>query len=221
MALLRYGLQGEIIDTLAELAAPRSIQTGTSFGRPYFDQPQLVGRPLWASGAGWWAIAHGDSSVIRVRRLDGEPLFNLHLHEPRRPLAASEREAWFDWVYRIVEQTSRDASWLHDMSRKEYEKAVSELLPAAETAPMVTAMYGTGRCLWLSGFSPRDYVAGVSLTWTVVDVEAKAVEAVVRLDRPGARFRAVDGTSVYTTTRDSLGVFHLQRWGLPPELRCS
>jgi hypothetical protein len=152
---------------------------------------------------------------------DGAIHYRLGLREQPRALTPEEREAWLDWLYEIAGQASRDPSWLESTSKADFKKAVLEQIVLASTVPGVTALYGTGGCLWISGFSPSDYVMGTSHTWVIVNVARAEVVAVVRVTRRGSRIRTVDPGAIYSTYRDSLGVFNLERWPTQLGPECS
>jgi hypothetical protein len=212
MFLIRYDLGGHVLDTLAELSAPASIKKGEVLGRIVFDQPELVSRPMWATGSAWLALGHGDSTAVTVYNTLGKPLLRLELADRQRRLSDEERETWANWAFEIVRETSRDKSWIENIGRRRYARRIRDIVTFTERAPLITALHGDGVCLWMSGFSVADDVLGHSHTLVVVNVEAGAIEGIYRIPRRRARVRTIARQGVYTTYRDSLGLFHLERW---------
>jgi hypothetical protein len=210
--LIRYDLTGQIIDTLGVLSAAPSyfVDWKTDARYPSFAEPQLVGRPLVATGSTWWAAGHGDSTSVRIHFNDGSYRV-IRLAGVSRPLTNVDRTAWTDRVVEIALQAYRGNRALPRTRMTEYRQALLEQVRFPETAPRLTGLYGTGQCLWLSAFNPRDHVSGGSLTWTVVNVSTNGVQ-VVRVPRALARVRDIDRYGVFTTFRDDLGVFYLERW---------
>jgi hypothetical protein len=210
--VIRYELNGTIVDTLAVLSAVRSyfVEWKPDARYPSFAEPQLVGRPLVGAGSGWWAVGHGDSASVRVHFDDGS-VHELRLGGEARPLTTKARKAWGDRVVQIALETYRGSEPLQQNRIGEYKQVLLEQVRFPETEPRLTGMYGAGGCLWLSGFNPTDHVSGGSLTWTAIHLSTRAVR-VVRLSRPLARVRDIDRYGIFTTYRDDLGAFHLERW---------
>jgi hypothetical protein len=210
--VIRYALNGTIVDTLAVLSAARSyfVDWKADARYPSFAEPQLVGRPLVATGRGWWAAAHGDSASVRVYLNDGS-LRVLRLAAETRPLTIQARKAWAERVVEIALQTYRGIEPLPRNRIGEYHQVLLEQVRFPENEPRLTGMYGAGECLWLSGFNPTDHISGGSLTWTAINLRTGVVES-VRIPRTLARVRDIDRYGIFTTYRDDLGAFHLERW---------
>jgi hypothetical protein len=85
-------------------------------------------------------------------------------------------------------------------------------LQFADSAPEITAAYGAGRCLWISGWAPEDYIDGTALTWIGIDVEHANLLKIVRIPRIGSRVRHVSGQYFYTSHRDSRGREFVERY---------
>lgn len=227
--LVRYNLAAEIVDTLAEVAAPPSIFRNLSSGTGFLiDQPMYAHRPVWTAGAGWFALGHGNQSYIEVRFLNGsQPLTILRWPNEPRSVSDDEVEAAVSWMqdleYRFLSKGDSLRAASQRRSRREKRRLVEfhkELWSWPEMVPQIKAVYGAGSCLWLAGFSAADYADGTSLTWVVINLIDGGLQKVIRIPRRGSRVRHVDKGAIYTSFRDDMSVDYLERYTVP-DLRCN
>lgn len=246
--LIRYGLDAEPRDTLAVMAGAPTLRyqatglartTGQQISHPRWTQPLFSGRPVWATGDGWLALGHGDSSHVVVRKFRGDTLMIVRWAPDRVPVSLEDRREASTWVivHRVL-NSSRVREFLDNESAQGFSQGVDfdieHYHSFAEFAPTVAAAYGVGHCLFLAGFSPTDWADGTALTWVVVDVGRGSLEAVLRLSPPGfvlegkrlnverigAAVRAFGPQFAYTTSRRNDGVFLVDRYPVP-SLSCA
>lgn len=223
--LVRLDITGTVLDTVATTYAPPSILTSVQFGTPTYTQPIFARRPIWASGPGWFATGHGSRPQIEVRFFPGDATLILRWPDVARPLTHEEKSQAAAWYYRQQRYypggERREELW-NNRSQRERGRAIQRFVDFyafAEAAPQVTAAFGAGACLWLSGFYPVDYADGTALTWVIVNLEEERSSRVVRVPRVGSRVRHVDRTAIYTSYRDNDGVHFVERHTVPG-LRC-
>ncbi len=58
---------------------------------PLYTQPLFSGRPVWATGEGWIALGHGDSTRMLLRDLAGELRAVVRWPERRDPVSDEDR----------------------------------------------------------------------------------------------------------------------------------
>lgn len=234
--LIRYDLDGQVIDTLAELTGPPTYVLRVETRSIIYVQPLFAGRPVWATGDGWYAIGHGDSTEVVVRENDGNVLLRIRTPRRRRPVTEDDRIAVADWhlARTFVPKNSYGMSRLRsggqDVLRSNREATLSRIFHHyADSIPMITGLYGSGDCLYLSGFRPEDWHDGTSLSWVVIDVRSPALMGTIRLRPPqegtlpefpeysqhGAAVRDFDGRFALTFRRMADGVGAAERFPLP------
>lgn len=231
--LIRYGLDGRMRDTIAELAGPpTTVRDRINENTVIYEQRLYVARPVFAAGDGWLAIGHGDSTHVTVLSFEGDTLLRLQWPTRRRALTDDDKVEAARWILGI-----RVANWpssrqmLEELSWKERQEAIRgtafEHTPFADSVPFLTAAYGRGDCLFLSGLSPGDWPEGTGLTWLVVDVRRGELDAILRFqperagpplqfEREGAAIREFTVNHAYTMSRDADGLFYVHRYTLPP-----
>lgn len=228
--LIRYGMDARISDTIAVLTGPPTL-----FAKqvpnvlPFYEQPLFSGRPVWATGSDWIATAHGDSAHLVVQRFSGDTTVIVRWPARRREVSDADRIDAAKWRIAVrVLNSSYTREFFERASRNNREWGVREeafrLISFAELAPRITAAYGVGDCLFLSGYAPSDWGDGTALTWVVLNVEKVTLEAVIQIPPPretlvlgrhGAAVREFDDRYVYTSHRNGDGVFIVQRYRLP------
>lgn len=204
---VRFSRDGSVTDTVHISRAPPSRNYASVPGRePQFDQPIFARRPMWASGSGWIAMAHGSQHWVDVVGLGGEVSQRTRVTWPEAGEFVSESEK-VDAVIWLANVRARDLGEFENrrpwnrLSRSEKRRRIESLKDYWEwpdRAPEVTATYGAGSCLWMAGFSSSDYADGTSLTWLAVNVESGRLEGVFRIPRTGSRVRHVSRTAIYT-----------------------
>lgn len=230
--LVRYGKDARVRDTMAVLVGPPTLLKEVRPGGVlvYYQAP-FAARPVWTTGDGWIALSHGDSSHVLVTALSGDTLLVLRWPRQRRPISDEDRTEAARWLLSLrAVNYSRSATIYEHWSVRQRREAVRqvielELSPSSNLAPTVTAAYGAGDCLFLSGFAPADWIDGTALTWIAVNVRKGTLERVLHL-RPagerlpygqfGAAVRDFGEHFAYTYVRDySEGRFVVQRYRLP------
>lgn len=203
-----------------------------------YTQPLFSARPVWAVGEGWLALGHGDSSQVVVRSLhSADTLAVIRWPARRDGVTEDDRIEAAKWVVasRILRFSAPREEFAKQSPlqlRRGIEWEASEVIEFAELAPTVTALYGAGNCLFLAGYSPRDWGDGTALTWVAVNVREGSLQGVFRLvppapakpmelDRRGAAVRAFDTRYAYTIHLDGDGVGHVNRYRLPTSIDCS
>jgi len=237
--LIRYGLDGLVIDTLAELRGPPTYLQGMQAGQTFFfTQPLFSGAPVWATGEGWYAIGHGDSTDVVVRNTDREVFLRVRPPRRRRPVSHQDKVEAANWVMTAaVLYTPRILDWIKDdpseleWGQNRFINDPDNGIHFADSIPLVSAAFGSGRCLFLSGFSAADWSDGTSLTWLVIDVLEAEVISTIRLRPPphgtlpperdflpfsqhGAAVRDIDGSFAFTTLRMPDGAPAVERYPL-------
>jgi hypothetical protein len=225
--LVRYDSAATVVDTVAVSRAPPHVPRrgvpDVAGAYQLFSQPIYAPRPVWATGDGWLALGHGDSTAVHVITLAGDTLLRIEWPEASREVTEEDRYAYADW--RLSEEVDKggeggeevDSGAGRDRARRQIEL---ELWPYAERRPQVTAALGSGPCLWLAGFDPADNPWGASLTWYAIDVVRGAPAAVVRIPRVGSRLREVGPQTLYATYVAGDATVRMERYPLP-ESACS
>jgi hypothetical protein len=233
--LIRYGLDGQVIDTVANLSGPPTFVREVSAQSIFYVQPLFSARPVWTTGRGWYATGHGDSTEVVVRGTGGDVLLRIRTPPRRSPVSEADRIEAADWNTASTILTSMGArermrSRGPSGPRRAREGTLSRiLLFNADSIPMITGAYGSGDCLFLSGFRPGDWQDGTSLTWVVIDVRAPALLRVIRLRPPpegslpdfpefsqfGAAVRDFDRGFAFTFRRMADGAAAVERFPLP------
>ncbi len=187
--LIRYSLDGIVLDTLAVMAGPPTRVDEVWAGRTiFYSQPLFSGRPVWATGRDWYAIGHGDSTQVAIYDLEGQPLLKLALPKRRRAVSLEDRQSAANWMTAATLNNTPSSMQraIRDGPRRQME--VQEFLatdtPFADSIPHVTALYGAGPCLFLSGFDSGDWADGTALSLVVVDVHRREVLTVIRIRPP-------------------------------------
>lgn len=233
--LIRYDLEAVVRDTLAALTGAQTLVETVIPGRSVlYVQPLYTARPVWTTGAGWLALGHGDSLTMVVRRMSGDTISIIRFSPVRTEVEWDDRiegAKWINALNALVSAGSREI--LRRSSARELQRGIerdaAEHFTYARLTPTVTAAYGVGMCLFLGGFSARDWPDGTALTWIALNVASGSLESVFRipsptgipvpLDRRGAAVRAFDRSFVYVTYRDGDGVPFVERFRLP-QLHC-
>jgi hypothetical protein len=230
--LIRYDLSATVRDTIAIMVGPPTLRYRREFRGvlPFYEQPLFSGRPVWATGEGWIALGHGDSTRVVVRGFQGDTSLIITWPESRHDVTEADKINASKWILAIRIMNRPESLTIYEgISPGEREHAVDNtafnLTPFAKVAPTVTAAYGYRKCLFLSGFSSEDWVDGTSSTWIVINVDKKTIEGVIRIpesdsaglkfDRHGVLVRDFDDRFVFTVARDRDGVFLLRRYRLP------
>ncbi len=239
--LIRYDSLGRLLDTLAVLAGPPTHVNDIWPGQTiFYTQPIFSGRPVWATGEDWYAIGHGDSTEVVVRDTIGLPFLRVRMPNRRRAISEGDRRAFGNWG---VAATFTDSPASMERARERGASVLVQLhdwwmnaWEYADSIPTVTAAYGTGKCLFLSGFRASDWHDGTSLTWVVIDVRTGRVLRTIRLREPieaslpsdrffskylqhGAVVRDFDGEFSFTFRRMADDAPVIERF--PLSLRCN
>jgi hypothetical protein len=235
--LVRYDMMGHILDTIAEVRGPPTFVDDMWPGRTiFYVQPLFSGRPVWTTGDGWYAIGHGDSTEVVVRDREGVIFLRIRIPARRRLVTEGDRADAADWRAAGVALTNsgymeRYRTGGAALRRRIRESMVSgaDLTATADSIPHVTAAYGAGPCLFLSGFGPDDWQDGTSLTWVVLNVRERVVAGTIRLRPPldgsfpefpaysrnGAAVRDFDRHFAFTFRRMADGAAAVERFRLP------
>lgn len=224
--LVRYDLDGEPRDTLAEIAGlPVGRAPDVPGSRPRSRTMVYGPSPVWATGDGWLARSHGDSTHVVVRTLAGDTA--LLIEWPARRAAVDDRlmDRWVDWY--ISENVLKYGSRAEREGFRQLPEGVVEqgregikrqnLWP--DSVPYVTAAFGAGPCLWLTGFEADDFRDGAALTLIGVRVPEGTTFGPYRLDLPAGRIFEVSRTAVFVMYDDELGRQYIARYPFP-ENRC-
>jgi hypothetical protein len=224
--LIQYTLDGSIRDTLAQFPGPSLFTRAASTGGRYPETTELLfaGRPVWAAGDGWIAVGHGDSSRVTILSPNGIRRLVISWPDYRESLRHEDRYALADWYFRQVfpNYDASSAETWRGMTTKEREARKRNLaarLPFAETRPSLAALFGSGRCLWLAGFSPKDNGFGVSLTLFGFHIDDAAYIGTVVIPIRGSRIRDLSAQAVYTTQLDEHGSQVVRRYRLADQRR--
>lgn len=217
--LLRFDDRFRLIDTLVgflgiETVPDRVVMAG-AVRHPAV--PLFARRPVWASGRGWLAVGSSEDTSVSILTHDSTVVVAAVAwpHGANEVSQADRMDVarWTgDYTLRYVPSARAAAN---AMSHKDIDRmlqAQAARLPFATREPELMAMYGAGSCLWLFGFAPADYIDGTAHTAVILDVRKGRLVDVVRVPRRDGRIRAVDLTGVYVTYRDSLNVYHLERY---------
>lgn len=221
--LVRIGLPlpASVIDTIAELTAPvvQLWMPGAGRRPAVFQEPLFSARPHWAVGDDWYALAEGSTPEVRVFRKDG------HLHSlvrwPRTITPVSEQDkltaasTTAEYSVRSSEEVRRQLEGMSHAQREEANLLFLPLLSFAEEVPQITGLYGAGECLWMSGFNPKDFLDGTSLTWVGINVRTGELIPPVRIPGSDVRVRHFDREAVYTKEFTEEDVQTVVRYPLP------
>lgn len=235
--LIRYGLDAQVRDTLVELVGPpTTVRDRINENIVLYQQKLFVSRPVFATGDGWLATGHGDSTKVTIRSFGEDTLLVVRWPARRRAPADGDKAAAARWILGIRAANSPTSrQMMEEDSRRGRQEGLRitafEHTPFADSVPYLTAAYGLGACLFLSGLSSEDWPEGTGLTWLVIDVGRKEVEGVLAFSpRPegeplafgpqGAAMRDFTVRHAYTMTRDGDGLFYVHRYALP-SLRCA
>lgn len=230
--LIRYGLDGRMRDTVVELVGPpTTVRDRINENIVIYEQKLYVARPVFAAGDGWLATGHGDSAHVTVRSFEGDTLLRVRWPARRRAPTDEEKVEAAQWILAIrVANFPISRRMAEEESRRERQEGIRvtafEDTPFADSVPYLTAAYGHGNCLFLSGFSAEDWPEGTGLTWLVIDVRRGVLEAVLRFrperageplffEREGAAMREFTARHAYTMSRDADGLFYVHRYTLP------
>jgi hypothetical protein len=178
-------------------------------------------RPIWALSDRWAAFGNGRDTALTVKSSAGTPLATIRWPRTSPPrVSLADRIAVVRWVgeYTVRDASERTRAQIAAMPKREVERQTkwfAGILPFADSVPELMAAYAAGRCLWITGYAPADYIDGTSLTWIGIDTESGRLWKVVRIPRRDGRMRHMDATGAYVSYRDSLGLVHLERyaWG--------
>ncbi len=218
---VRLPLPGMVVDTLATLSAPPVELWRPAAGRrpAVFREPLYGPRPLWSVGDDWYALAEGDVPEVRVFRKDGEPFAVIRWPRADVPISKEDQltAAAFTATYSIrsSEEVRRQLEGMSDAQREDANRLFLPLLSFAEAAPQITALYGAGECLWMSGFNPRDFLDGTSLTWVGMNVHTGQLFPPVRIPGTDVRVRHFDRHAVYTKEFTAEDVQTVVRYPFP------
>lgn len=234
--LIRYGLDGQALDTIMRFTGPPTmIRDRITENFVLYEQPLFVSRPLFAPGDGWLATGHGDSTHVTVRSLGADTILTLRWPVRRAAPVEEEKLEAAKWILaiRVANSPNSRRIW-EEESRRERREGIQvtafQHTTFTDTVPYVTAAYGHGSCLFLSGFSPEGWPDGTGLTWLVIDIRRKNVEGVITfrprlrgepliLQRRGFAMRDFTGRHAFGMSRDGDGLFYIHRFPLPP-LQC-
>ncbi len=217
---VRLPLPG-VVDTLATLSAPPVELWRPPAGRrpAVFREPLYGPRPLWSVGDDWYALAEGDVPEVKVFRKDGEPLTVIRWPRVDTPISEEDQltAAAFTATYSIrsSEEVRRQLEGMSGSERAEAHRLFLPLMSFAGSAPQITALYGAGECLWMSGFNPRDFPDGTSLTWVGINVHTGALIPPVRIPGTDVRVRHFDRRAVYTKEFTEEDVQTVVRYPIP------
>jgi hypothetical protein len=209
---------GKVIETLWRGLTPSATRDQSRADlMPSWPFPRFAALPLVASGAGWVAVTDGASGEIVI--VGGSGVGRVRWEPRGLEVTDAIKERRFEWIVRQQSRTiGHWAEWWDSLgaaSRADAKRAELQRYPWAERVPEVTAMLGSGRCLWISGFSIEDGPLGVGRSWVVVDVVEGALVGTFRVTSEWTRLRSVGGRGVYGTYRDEEGSSHLVRLSIP------
>jgi hypothetical protein len=208
-------------DTIATLPSGALIrQTRPGRGRLAFEDVWLVGRPLFARGDFWYAVAHGDSLAIRVvPDADTVHAYRIILGTERPKPSRATKQRWADNVVRqhLASRRLIKSSEKVTASRKNrFRKYLIGRIP--ERTGMIAAMHGAGRCLWINAFDPTREVLGSASRWMGIDVYNRSLIGVFEL--PQGRVKDVDRYAFYVLMRDEDLTDYVLRYPFPRAVRC-
>lgn len=208
--LVRYSLDLSIQDTVAALDAIPLIPGrphGIGNALPDFWEPLFSPRNLFATGDGWVALTHGDSASVRILT-DGDPSLLSAVRWPRERVAVSDRDkdAVVGWTLLHALRDDREfaEAWRRasrSFRRSRLQEQRDEWLRYSAWVPEVTALFGAGDCLFLTGYRPEDFVDGTSASLVAVNLRSGRV-SVRRLLGEGEALYDVGHERAVTTFRD-------------------
>jgi hypothetical protein len=185
---------------------------------PELWEPLFSARLMLAAGDGWYAWSGGADPSVTVRTADNTTLAVRWPASARR-ITDEDRFRAAEWAGEYTLRQSADARRnAARMSREQREEAYERLaghLPFADRTPELAALYGAGRCLWLSGFDLADDPLGTALSLIALDVRGDSVLGVVRMPRLDSRIRHVDRRRIYTSYFDEDGVERVEVYHIP------
>lgn len=207
---------GSVIDTLLTLPGQELRLAHMPTERTWalaWERPFPL-RPLWTSGAGWYARSHGSRSSVVVDFTTGS-ILTVEWPRDDRPLADPDYHHYIDWeiegyrrtrgerVVREAEDIPRDV-WIED------ELAVSD------ERPQIVGMLGDGRCLALAGFRPEQGPHGEATVWLLVDLDDPTHPVAVDLGPEAGFVRTLSRAGFYTIEVGDDGLRRVHRFPLPP-----
>ncbi len=201
---IRLPLPSSVADTFAELTAPvvRLWIPGAGRRPAVFQEPLFSARPHWAVGDDWYALAEGNAPEVRVFRKDGRLLSLIRWPRVIEPISEQDKltaaATTADYSMRSSEEVRRQLEGMSNAQREEANRLFLPLLSFAEEAPQISAIHAAGQCLWMSGFNPRDFLDGTSLTWVGINVHTGELFPPVRIPGTDVRVRHFDRNAVYT-----------------------
>lgn len=218
MVLLRYRAEPPVvIDTLATWPAPGA----TAFALPVTDkagnpievfrpstvQPILTARPLVAAGDDWFAVHAPSDTAVTVRASEAEAAL-LRIVWPAGARRTTEAD-------RLATARLRALSTDRMLGREggaggspasDRVRAIADNLASSysETLPELTAMFGTGECLWMAGANPADHIDGTARRLIGLRVRPPFTDPrVIRLEGPeDLRIRDVAPWGFISSFRD-------------------
>ncbi len=216
---IRMNLDVELIDTIGfSDATPLGLKTNADprDGNP-IEELFFAPSPIFASGDGWYALGHGDSSKLTVYDTTGVRMLDVDWADSRHPVTQQERLATAKWsVAYTVLAIPGAGERMRNMSDRERRGALEEhsrRLQFFDETPQITAAYGAGSCLWVAGFDPKDFIDGTALTWIGFDVGDHSVRS-IRLVTVDRRVLHFSRTKLFALAHDSIGVHQLERYEL-------
>jgi len=223
---LRFDTALTLRDTLATLIAPRSYFTtqGSEGQPPRVGESLYSSRPILATGDTWYALGHGDSASISIVFPARGQRVNIVWPSEERPVRETDKLQAAHWASVYTARAFTDArdqfEAMSAVKRREAEKLYLGFLQFAEKAPEISAAYGTGKCLWLSGFSAGDFFDGTGSTWVGINVVEGRLVAVVKLPGIDQRIRHVGRHGFYTKQFDDDDDAVLVRYPMPAHADC-
>jgi hypothetical protein len=219
-AVLRFDTAFALLDTVvrgqgAPLVPMPTIRPDQI---PNLWEPLFSARLLFAAGDGWHAWSSGVDPSVTVHTAAHSTLA-VRWPASTRPITVEDRFRAAEWAGEYtLRQSAAAERTAAAMGREQREEAYERLashLPFADRTPEVVALYGTGRCLWLSGFNLADHPSGTALSVIAFDVRADSVVGVARVPRLDSRIRHVDRRRVYTSYFDEDGVERVEAYRVP------
>lgn len=212
---------GQVLSTLWDGRTPEAQRRQVRADvMPDWEFPAYAAWPSVASGAGWYALSDGESAEIKVVGATGVDRIEWTPHPI--PIDDRVRDQDFNWYVRQMTRYSDSwAAWWDSLGVAGQTAARQETFgwhTWAGHGPEITALLGSGRCLWIAGFAPSESPTAVSRNWVVVDVVEGKVLGVARLPDPWFRLRSVGLTGVFATYRDDDGSPHIVKMALPDGL---
>jgi len=241
--VLRLGPDLEVEDTIAtvEGAPMRAVSSdailvpnGMRGSVRVAEEDYLGQRPLIAAGQGWMAVARSKGHGIDVFGSGGRVILRVEWPPSTEKVSEEERYDAARWLLAhqlLSTQAGEDADQL---GRAEIQEGLDvtalEWTPFPSKVPELMGAWGSGSCLFLSGFAPRDGITGASLSILTVDLASGTSLGSIRLvpktrlepdvrtnilDLSGGTVYEIGTQGIYLTTVNGMGEYFVERFAVP------